>query len=374
MPNPKNQSPLELYQTRLQSGAITQDPEQAVAVEKLNILHENILHNRSGGNGSGMWGALSKLTRGKKDKQGLYLHGGVGRGKSMLMDLFFECLPQGLPSRRVHFHAFMIEVHDFMHEQRQKTKNKGPDYLLPALAKNVAGQVKVLCFDEFHVTDIADASILGRLFTALFDQGVIVVATSNWEPDRLYENGLQREVFLPFIDLLKERLAVFHLDHGIDYRANLLREEGSYFYPIGKGSDEKIDMIFEALTQGAALQPLTLTIKGREIKAERTASGAARFTFAELCERPHGAEDFLALAERFRVIFLENVPKLGYDRSNETKRLMTLVDILYENHVKLIMSAETAPDKLYFGDDLKFEFDRTISRLLEMGSKEYLTK
>lgn len=372
MPNPKNQSPLELYQTRLQSGAITQDPEQAVAVEKLNILHENILHNCGGG--SGMWGALSKLTRGKKDKQGLYLHGGVGRGKSMLMDLFFECLPQGLPSRRVHFHAFMIEVHDFMHEQRQKTKNKGPDYLLPALAKNVAGQVKVLCFDEFHVTDIADASILGRLFTALFDQGVIVVATSNWEPDRLYENGLQREVFLPFIDLLKERLAVFHLDHGIDYRANLLREEGSYFYPIGKGSDEKIDMIFDTLTQGAALQPLTLTIKGREIKAERTASGATRFTFAELCERPHGAEYFLALAERFRVIFLENVPKLGYDRSNETKRLMTLVDILYENHVKLIMSAETAPDKLYFGDDLKFEFDRTISRLLEMGSKEYLTK
>lgn len=359
----QSQTPLQIYNTRIKDKILREDRVQCEAIARLDSLHSKLVKDK---------GLLAGLFGKKPETQGLYLHGGVGRGKSMMMDLFFETLPKTIKARRIHFHAFMIEVHDEMHKSRQKISNKGADYLLPALAKKIAAKNKVLCFDEFHVTDVADASILGRLFTALFDQGVIVVLTTNWEPDKLYEGGLQRELFLPFIDLVKERLDVFFLDSPTDYRSEAVQEEGNYFYPLGENTHEKMDAVFERLSLGAPVHSDEFKIKRRKFKVERVAGGVARFTFDELCERPLGAEDYLALAGQYQAILLEDVPKMGYDRRNETKRFMTLIDVLYDERIRLIMSAEAAPEHLYFGHDYEFEFERTISRILEMGSSEYI--
>lgn len=371
---PQNPSPLELYRTRRRAGILEEDAAQERAVQSLEELYQRIAQNAKTG-APGLFSRLGALTTGKKsEKQGLYIHGGVGRGKSMVMDLFYECLPDSLTARRVHFHAFMIEAHEYMHQQRKSGQSKGPDFLLPELAGHIASRAKILCFDEFHVTDVADASILSRLFTALFAQGVIVVATSNWEPARLYEGGLQREVFLPFIDLLQERLEIVHLDSSVDYRAECLQEEGSYFYPLGQNTHRRMDAVFKKLTGGVTPHKEEYFLKGRSITVERSAAGAARFTFAELCEQPHGAEDYLLLAENYRVIMIEGLPKMGYDRRNEVKRFMILIDVLYEHGTKLIISADVRPEKLYSGGDYAFEFKRTISRLMEMNSAGYLAR
>lgn len=359
-------TPLNLYKEKIKHGFLHSDPEQEQAAIVLENLYQELMiaHTEKR-----TWLQWAKGLGGHKREapKGVYMYGGVGRGKSMLMDLFFDALPGDIKKRRVHFHAFMIDVHDYFHSRRESDDfSEGVDGLVPSLAALISARSKVLCFDEFHVTDVADAMILGRLFTALFDRGVVVVATSNWEPDRLYEGGLQRERFLPFIELLKSRMNVVHLDSETDYRRQFLAEEGSYFHPLNAQTTTKVNEVFIKLTQGKAPHREILKVKGRNIVASRVAEGVARFSFAQLCESPHGAEDYLKIAESFHTVFLEAVPKLNYDRRNEAKRLMTLIDALYETGTKLVMSADAPAEELYLGHDHEFEFQRTVSRLLEM--------
>ncbi|QQG37008.1 MAG: AFG1 family ATPase [Micavibrio aeruginosavorus] len=307
--------------------------------------------------------------------KGVYMHGGVGRGKSMLMDIFFDQIPPEVSHQRLHFHEFMIRVHDYLHQERRAARaESGPDRALLRFADLLAREARVLCFDEFHVTDIADAMILGRLFTALFDKGMIVVATSNWPPERLYEGGLQRDRFLPFIDLVRHRMEIIEVEGGTDYRLRHLSEEGVYFWPLGEHTSARMDQVYSHLTGNVSSHAEEFRVKGRTIHVRAAAKGVARFSFAELCEQPRGAEDYLKMAEIYHTVFLENVPKLAYDRRNEAKRLMTLVDTLYDSGTKLVVSAEAPPDQIYRGHDHEFEFQRTVSRLLEMQSPDYLQK
>ncbi len=352
-------SPKTLYQTRLNDGLLKPDVVQEKAVESLERLFQDL---QSASSKKGWFSKKSKPVK------GVYFYGGVGRGKSMLMDLFFECLPEEIPKARVHFHAFMIDVHDYLHAQKTER-----DQSIVKLTKKIADESRVLCFDEFHVTDVADAMILGRLFKGLFDRGVTVVSTSNWEPDKLYEGGLQRDRFLSFIALMKERQEIVHLDSPTDYRTQFLTQEGTYFTPLGSETTRHANTVFNALTDNALPQEDELEVKGRKIPVMATAKGVARFTFAQLCERPHGAEDYLEITRNYHTVFLENIPKLGYDRRNEAKRLMTLIDALYEAHTRLVVTADAPPNALYRGHDHSFEFDRTVSRLLEMQSADYLT-
>lgn len=346
---------LEQYDDLVAKGGIASDAEQRKAAIALERLYNDLTKKK-----------LSLF--GSKPVKGAYIHGGVGRGKSMLMDLFFNALPDSFKKRRIHFHAFMIETHNWLHTARG---DDAVDDLLPKYAKHVANTVRVLCFDEFHVTDVADAMILSRLFTALFDHGVAIVATSNWKPDRLYEGGLQRDRFLPFIALVKDKMEVIHLDSDTDYREEAVQDLETYLYPLNADTQKKVDIFFTQLSGGAPSEHKTITVKGRDFTALH-AGGVARFTFAQLCEQPHGAEDYLTIAGQFHTIFIEHIPKLTYDRRNETKRLMTLIDVLYDTRRRVIVTAEAAPDKLYSGHDYNFEFDRTISRLKEMQSSSYL--
>ena len=353
--------PLDIYQQRLSEGVLKADPEQEKAVTALSRLYDDlcIAHKPS----LAFW-------RTAPSAQGVYMYGGVGRGKSMLMELFTGTLPAHIKARRVHFHAFMIEVHGFLHQAQKQGDDTSN--ALPRLAKQIASNVHVLCFDEFHVTDIADAMILGRLFTAIFTHGVTIVATSNWAPDKLYDKGLQRDLFLPFIDLLKTKVETIHLDSPHDYRTSFDVQDGTYLTPLSAKTAARADALFTSLTRGITTQSDTLTIKGRKIVIEQSTDKAARLSFSQLCEQPHGAEDYLALAERYTWIFIENIPRLGYDRRNEAKRFMTLIDALYEANTKVIFTAATAPETLYNGDDHRYEFERTISRLNEMQSALYL--
>lgn len=303
------------------------------------------------------------------------MHGGVGRGKSMLMDLFFNQIPSDIPHQRLHFHEFMIRVHDYLHQERQTSRTEsGPDRALLRFADLLAREARVLCFDEFHVVDVADAMILGRLFTALLDRGMIVVATSNWPPERLYDGGLQRDRFLPFIDLLKQRMDIVEVESGTDYRLRLLTEDGVYFWPLGEHTSARMSQVYSHLTGDVPPHAEEFHVKGRAIQVSAVVKGVARFSFAELCEQPHGAEDYLKMASLYHTIFLENVPKLTYDRRNEAKRLMVLIDALYDSGTKLVVSADAPPDQIYRGHDHEFEFQRTVSRLLEMQSPTYLQK
>lgn len=348
----------ERYQDQLRASSLKADPEQERAVIALQSLLASIESKNSQGI---LQSILSVFKAPPSTKQGVYLHGGVGRGKSMLMDMFFDCVPTYYKKRRVHFHAFMIETHDWLH----KVRGDNMDDLLPSYAQHVADHAAILCFDEFHVTDVADAMILGRLFTALLDKGVYVIATSNWEPERLYEGGLQRELFLPFIALLQDRLEVVHLDSPTDYRLQGLSNEDKYLWPLGEPTHRQMDALFRSVSGGTEPENDSLSVKGRTINID-AANDVARASFAQLCERPHGAEDYLALAQRYQTIFIENIPKIGYDRRNEAKRFMTLIDVLYDSGTQVFISADAPADKLYIGKDHAFEFDRTVSRLIEL--------
>jgi cell division protein ZapE len=373
-------SPVAALRERRRKGALKSDPAQDLAAEKLQLLHQALKNYVPLGHQGALagWKARLGLARRQEDPpQGLYIFGAVGRGKSMLMDLFFDSAP--VPpehKRRVHFHAFMLEVHQRLHAWRQRTKGAEADPI-PKLAEEIAAETWLLCFDEFQVSNIADAAILGRLFAALFDDGVVVVATSNRAPDDLYLGGLQRELFLPFIALMKEKLDVIELDGGVDYRLLRLRGRPVYYQPLTPAAETALDEAFATLTEngdGAAHPaPCALTVQGRKLQVPLAAKGVARFTFPELCARPLGAADYLALATHFHTLIVSGIPKLGPDRHNEAIRFTTLIDELYEHKVNLICSAEVPASELYTEGDFSFEFQRTVSRLLEMQSDAYLT-
>jgi len=302
-----------------------------------------------------------------KQPQGLYIYGDVGRGKSMLMDLFFDYCELA-KKRRVHFHAFMLEVHGFMHQWREG--NEG-DPIAP-LSQRISESATLLCFDEFHVTDIADAMILSRLFEALYEAGTIVVATSNRHPDDLYKNGLQRQRFLPFIELIKERNAVLELAAENDYRLVHMRALATTYYtPLGPDATAFIKQSFEELSQQTEMESGTLIVNAREIHLPAVHGDIAMAGFSDLCETPLGTADYLKIACDFGFLILYEIPRLTIDKLNEAKRFVTLIDVLYEHKVKLICTAETSPDQLYTEGKGVFEFERTVSRLIEMQTERY---
>jgi cell division protein ZapE len=323
------------------------------------------------------------LTFLKKPKAhtGVYLWGPVGRGKSMLMDLFFEAAPV-VKKRRAHFHAFMAEVHGLIDQWRKGDaaarrerfgQHKGDDPIVPA-ADVIAAQARLLCFDELQVTDIADAMILGRLFEALFARGVTLVATSNRPPEDLYKNGINRELFVPFIGMLKERMQVVSVGGPVDFRLDRLRGETVYFCPIDAPAEAGFDALWRSLLDGAPELGATLEVQGRRLLLPRAAGGLLRASFASLCAQALGSHDYLAIAERFHTVFLEDVPKLTTERRNEARRFVTLIDALYEAEAKLIVLADAEPDDLYPAGDGAFEFERTASRLQEMRSADYVER
>ena len=365
--------PLALYRALRQQKQVEADPAQALAAEKLQGLANALRAYRPAVDVTG-WRERLGLGRRRDEPapQGLYLYGPVGRGKSMLMELFFRTAPID-PKRRVHFHAFMVEAHDRLHRRRAANRDGGGDAIAD-LADDIADEATLLCFDEFQVANIADAMILGRLFEALLDRGTIIVLTSNLPPDDLYAGGLQRERFLPFIELIKERLDLIALDGLVDYRRRMLLSMEVYYAPLGAAARAALEAAWDRLTDEAEGIARTLAVKGRQVLVPRSTNGVAWVPFADLCERPLGAEDYLALAQRFPTVILEGVPRLSPERRDVARRFVALVDALYEHRVKLLLSADAPADGLYPEGDAAFEFRRTASRLIEMQSAAYLSQ
>ncbi len=302
--------------------------------------------------------------RAPEPPRGLYLWGGVGRGKSMLMDFFVSHL--SVPARRVHFHAFMQEIHAAMHVARQR----GVDDAIAPVAADVAASVRLLAFDEMQITDITDAMIVGRLFEALFAAGVVVVTTSNRVPDDLYKDGLNRQLFVPFIDLIKDHLVVWELASPTDYRQDRLSGSPTYFSPLSAEARAQLDAIWADLS-GPDAQPLDIAIKGRTVTVPLFSNGVGRASFFDLCSKPLGPGDFLAIAEACKVLIIDDIPCLSRNNFNEAKRFVTLIDALYEARVRLICSAAAQPEMLYLEGEGTFEFERTASRLREMQSADW---
>lgn len=360
--------PLSAYRALRAEGKLLPDPQQQLTVEKLQSLHHALDHYQDSKGRSG-WKERFGLGRRRVDPpQGLYLFGGVGSGKSMLMDLFFATAPLA-SKRQVHFHAFMQEVQDRLHARRKDEATNDP---LKRLGQSLASEATLFCFDEFHVVNIADAMILGRLFETLFEAGVVIVATSNFAPDQLYENGLQRENFLPFIALIKKRLDLLELGHGVDYRRGRLAGREVYLTPLGEETDRRLEAIFADLTEGASPKPEILEVKGRAIAVPKAARGVASFDFSDLCEAALGPGDYLALADRYHTVVLNRVRRLSPEDRNAARRFITLVDALYEARAKLVIGAEVQARDIYREGTAVEEFTRTLSRLAEMRSEDYI--
>jgi len=368
MPNIKTE-----YKRLLKSGDIKPDAAQKAAVEALVVLEKKIRQAQS------VWRGLFGL---RPRVCGLYLWGPPGRGKSMMMDLFYNNVHR-ITKRRVHFHAFMAEVHHnirLWRESDAKTRkinfgtHKGDDPILPT-ARLIASQSKLLCFDELQVTDIADAVILGRLFEALFAQKVILVATSNRAPDELYKNGINRDLFEPFIDMIKQRTVVVEVAGPKDFRLDRLRGAKTYFCPLtSQEAVAAFNGLWADMTHLMTERDAVLVVNERKLHLPRTAGPMLRTSFADLCGQNNGAADYLAIAERFTTVFIENVPVLSPANRNEAKRFVTLIDALYEAGAHTVLLAEAEPRDLYPSGDGAFEFERTVSRLEDMRSEAYLNR
>lgn len=362
------------YEALVRTAAIERDPAQIHLVRALDRLVLELGRRKRARKGSALGWLFGRRDDAATTPKGLYIWGSVGRGKTMLMDLFHEAAPE--PKRRVHFHGFLADAHERIHAHRQALKAgtaKGDDPI-PVVADALADEATLLCFDEFTVTDIADAMILGRLFGALFKRGVTVVATSNVEPDRLYEGGLNRALFLPFVAELQERVEVLRLDSRTDFRLEKLGGASVYHVPADGTAAAALAAAFKGLTGKAKGRPATLRVKGHDVPVPEETGGVARFGFADLCAQPLGASDYMAVACAFHTVIVSDIPVMGPDNRNEAKRFITLVDTLYDAHVKLVASAAAEPQALYTATEGReaFEFDRTVSRLIEMRSSEYL--
>ena len=356
-------SPLAKYQHKLETGEFHEDAAQAQVVALLDDLYLRLMRANKP---EGIKGLFARLTKNNAEPQiGLYLWGGVGRGKTMLMDLFYDCLPE-TRRMRMHFHRFMRRVHDGLNEWA------GTADPLRKVAATIAAEGDVLCFDEFFVSDIGDAMILAEILDALFALGVTLVATSNVEPKHLYENGLQRRRFLPAIDLLYAHTRVEHVADGLDFRLRALEQAEIYHYPLDRAAEQGLKKYFAALAPDAPQADVVLQIEGRPIKTRMVADDVVWFDFADLCEGPRSQNDYIELAMVYHAVLLSNVPVLDLHKENAARRFISLVDEFYDHGVKLIISAAAPITDLYQGERLRFEFERTESRLLEMQSHEYL--
>ena len=365
------------YAAGVAGGLIEPDSAQLAVVDRLARLEAQIAERRLARKSSSLGWMFGSREKPQSKIKGLYICGDVGRGKTMLMDLFFEA-SLVLRKRRAHFHEFMLDVHERVHALRQRMKlgeYPGADPIELAAA-DLARQAWLLCFDEFHVTDIADAMILGRLFAQLFARGVVLVATSNVEPAELYKDGLNRALFLPFIRTLEENTEVVRLSSRTDFRLEKLAGMHVWYVPDDAAADDALDRAWRELTRGRNGEPQELPLKGRSVHVPRAAMGVARFSFSDLCERPLAAADYLRIAREYHTIILDHVPVMTFETRNAAKRFIILIDTLYDLNVKLIASAEAEPDGLYRGDEgfEAQEFRRTASRLIEMRSQDYLAR
>ena len=363
--NEVNEGPTAEYAALVARGELRPDPSQSQAAAKLQSLYQALSRNEPRRFG------IPGFRRRRKPSKGLYMWGGVGRGKSMLMDMFFDSVPVK-KKRRIHFHEFMKDVHARIFARRKEAADAG-DPILP-VARGLAGEVQLLCFDEFQVANIADASILSRLFGELLDAGQVVVATSNRAPDDLYEGGLHRDRFLPFISLIKRRLEVLHLDGGADYRLGRMKGQKNFFSPLGEEAANAMRETFARLTDRRSGAPARIAIdanSSRTLEVACASMGVARFSFAELCERPLGASDYMAIARNYHTVLIEDVPQLSKEKRNEAARFVILIDTLYEARVRIFLSSAASPEHLYVKGDGSFEFQRTASRLEEMLSDDY---
>ena len=373
---PASSGPLPAYRARLAAGELAHDPAQERAAERLHELWAQLLGYDPAPKAASPGGLLSRLLRRKSADQagngsphGLYLVGEVGRGKSMLMDLFFATAQ--VPRRqRIHFHRFMQNAHARIHAY--KRAHPDVDDPIPPLADSIATEAALLCFDEFQVNDIADAMILGRLFQALFERNVVVVATSNTVPDNLFKGQPGRDAFLPFIALIKQNLDLLVMDEGKDFRRARMRGLHTWHVPADARADAALDQAFHQLTGQKHGQPYTLQVMGRPFIVPQAAAGVARFDFAALCGTALGAGDYLALATNFHTLVLDGIPRLSPENFDQARRFITLIDTLYDHRVKLFASAADMPDRLYMRGENAKMFERTASRLEEMQSQDWL--
>lgn len=390
-----SEGPEAEYQVLLLAGELQPDISQSRAVNTLERLHHELLayaevNNRQNQQSRSSWWPF-KFFVSRKDSfvapKGVYLYGGVGRGKSMLMDIFFSITPI-VRKKRVHFHEFMLDVHarlKVINEHAVQKRKRESRYLsggndpIPLVAQEIAKEAILLCFDELHVTDIADAMVLTRLFDRLFELGVVVVATSNRPPDDLYKNGLNRQRFVPFIEQIKEKLHIIALDGPIDYRYNRLKGAQTYYFPINEDATNQLATTFFQLTDRRIedrdkVPSEELVVQGRKLFVPKSAKGVAVFSFKRLCANPLGAADYLAIARTYHTVIMVAIPQFNQETEDQAKRFILFIDALYEYSVKFLCSAAVPAQLLYTGSEIGFEFERTISRLMEMQSEGYLTK
>lgn len=365
---PPSLSPLAAYEARVAAGELSVDPAQRAVAERFDAFYNTIATSLD----APRTPLLKRIfTKPEAGVGGFYLYGEVGRGKTMLMNMFYACMPDRWQKRRIHFHAFMRDIHARLHAWRQA--HPGEEDLLPHIVRDYASDVRVLCLDEFQVLDVTDAMILSRLFTLLMDEGVAVILTSNRHPRDLYQGGLQRDQFMKFVDLVEARMEILSLVSPTDYRLQQIAAlQSMYVHPLGETADEFLFTSWRAIVGDAESTELDIDVDGRILKVFKHHSGVAWLTFDELCLRPLGSHDYIELARVCHTLFLQNIPRMTPDDRNEAKRFVTLIDVLYEYKVKLICTANAPVTELYPSGDGNFEFQRTVSRLIEMQSAGYL--